>query len=331
MPTLVVESRRGDLLESIHRVSVAVTDTKGALVASAGDPHFRTFLRSAAKPFQCIPLVANGAMERFGFSQDDVALSCASHNSEAEQVQRVQSMLDRVGCAESDLACGPHRPLWRDLALPSEVKGMVEVPRTRVASNCSGKHTGMLAVARHAGWPTTGYHLHNHPVQEGCRREMLRWSGTAPGEMGSAVDGCGVECFSLPLDRMAVAFAALGISSDPAARVVRDAMMKRPELVAGRGRLCTAIMQSYSGQVLAKIGAEGVYGAALPARGLGVGIKVEDGHAWAACLALLAVLEQLGLEPSPRKKLAAYAEIPNRNTRGEVVGVMKVAGSLTFN
>jgi L-asparaginase II len=318
-------------VESVHRVSVAVTDTSGALVAQAGDPRFRTFLRSAAKPFQAIPLVTGGAMERFGITQDDLALACASHNSEPEQVERVRQLLDRIGCVESDLACGPHRPLWRDLALASEVQGMAEVPRTRLSSNCSGKHTGMLAVARHARWSTTGYHLADHPVQQACQREVLRWSGADPRELGTAVDGCGVVCFSLPLDQMARAFASLGTASDPVARTITTAMMARPDLVAGRGRLCTAVMRAYPGQVLAKIGAEGVYGAALPARGLGIGIKVEDGHSWAACLALIAVLEELGLEPSPRQKLASWAETPNRNTRGEVVGVMRVAGSLTFN
>jgi L-asparaginase II len=108
-------------------------------------------------------------------------------------------------------------------------------------------------------------------------------------------------------------------------------MMARPDLVAGRGRLCTAVMRAYPGEVLAKIGAEGVYGAALPKRGMGIAIKVEDGHAWAACLALISVLEALGLDPAPGRKLAPFAEIPGRNTRGEVVGVMRAAGSLTFN
>jgi L-asparaginase II len=331
MPTLVIESRRSELVESIHRVSVAVTDSNGLLVAQAGDPYFRTFLRSAAKPFQAMPLVEGGALEQFAFTQDDLALACASHNSEPDQVERVRKLLDRVGCVENDLACGPHRPLWRDLALPSEVRDLTEVPRTRLSSNCSGKHTGMLAVARHARWSITGYHLADHPVQQGCRREMLRWSGAESGELGSAVDGCGVVCFSLPLHRMARAFAAIAVSPEPAARMITGAMMARPDLVAGRGRLCTAVMRAYPGQVLAKIGAEGVYGAALPLRGLGIGIKVEDGHAWAACLALISVLEALGVQPPPGKKLAPYAEIPTRNTRGEVVGVMRVAGSLTFN
>jgi L-asparaginase II len=330
MSTLAVESRRGNILESLHRVSVAVVDTAGRLVAHAGNAAFLTCLRSASKPFQAIPLVADGAFGRFGLGSEDLALACASHNSEPRQVEGVRGFLERIGCSESDLACGPHRPLWRDLALPSEVRGFTEVPRVAVASNCSGKHTGMLAVARHAGWATAGYHLADHPVQGRCRDEVARWAAMAPGQLGTAVDGCGVICFWMPLERMGRAFAALGSASDEAARAVAAAMTAHPDLVAGRGRLCTALMRAYPGKVLAKVGAEGVYGVALPDRGLGVAIKVESGHAWGACLALLAVLEQLGLEPSPRIALAPYTEVPLRNTRGDVVGAMRAAGDLTF-
>jgi len=325
-----IESVRGSLVESIHRVSAAVVDAGGRLVARSGDPQFSSFLRSAAKPFQAMPLVADGVVERFSMTQEELALACSSHNSEPDQVARVQAFLDRVGCSESDLACGPHRPLWRDLALPSEVKGMAEVPRTRVASNCSGKHTGMLAFARHRGWETRGYHEASHPVQRRCLEEMARWSGMRTNDIGTAVDGCGVLCFAMPLDRMAVAFARLGGSDDKNVRTVTAAMMGHPELVAGRGRLCTALMQAYPGKILVKVGAEGIYGAALIEQGLGVGIKVEDGHAWAACLALLSILQQLGLKPDPVERLAPYAAMPIKNTRGEPVGLVRAAGDLTF-
>lgn len=312
-------------------MSVAVVDPGGRIVARSGKPELVTFLRSAAKPFQAIPLVADGAVERFNITSQQLALACASHNSEPEQVAIVSQWLQRIGCQESDLACGPHRPLWLDLAVPSEVKGLTDVPRTPVASNCSGKHTGMLALARHHGWPTAGYALANHPVQRRCLEEMIRWSGAAPGEVGVAVDGCGVLCFSMPLARMATAFVRLAVSDEPAARTVARAMMQHPELIAGRGRLCTAAMRTYMGDVIVKLGAEGVYGAAFPRRGIGVALKVEDGHYWSAVVAMVAVLQQLKLDPAPRDALAAYHEIPIRNTRGAVVGSLVATGALTFD
>jgi L-asparaginase II len=305
-------------------------EAAGRLIGHAGDPAFYTVLRSAAKPFQALPLLRDGAAARFAITPEELALVCASHNSEPDQVARVRALLDRIGCAETDLACGPHRPLWRDLALRDRIPTRIpDVPATPLASNCSGKHTGMLALARHHGWDVAGYHLAGHPVQQRCHAEIAEWAGLAPGTVGQAVDGCGVVCFGMPLRRMAGALARLATSRDAAARAVVHAMTNHPDLVAGQGRPCTAVMRAFPGAVLAKVGAEGVYGAALLEHGLGLAIKVEDGNGWAAVVALIAMLGTLGL--SAPDALSPYAEIPLRNTRGEAVGVIRPAGRLTLN
>jgi L-asparaginase II len=148
--------------------------------------------------------------------------------------------------------------------------------------------------------------------------------------MGDGVDGCGVLTFAIPLRSLAGAYARLGASKDPGPRRVTEAMMAHPHLVAGKGRPCTALMRAYPGRVLAKVGAEGVYGAALPEQGLGIGLKVEDGHTWASVVTLWAVLEQLGLAPPPRVKEPLFAEVPVRNTRGETVGALRASGKLAF-
>jgi L-asparaginase II len=323
---------------------VAVVDAGGRLVAQAGDPDFVTFFRSAAKPFQALPLVEDGAAERFDVTDPELALACASHNSEPAQVAPVRGFLARLGLAESDLACGPHRPLAVDLALEPSVgrsggqavaQGVRRSARppvrpTRLASNCSGKHTAMLALALHHGWPTRGYHEAGHPVQRRCKQVVAHWTELPGSVIGEAVDGCGVVTFAVPVKALALAYARLGVSDGPAARRVVGAMMANPHLVAGRGRPCTALMRAYPDRVLAKVGAEGVYGAALPEQGLGIGLKVEDGHPWAAVVALWAMLEQLGLDPPPRLTEPLFAEIPIRNTRGETTGSLRAAGKLAF-
>jgi L-asparaginase II len=330
--SLLIEARRGPARESLHRVSVAVMDGAGSCVAWSGDRRFPTFLRSAAKPFQAIPVVADGAAERFAMSDAELALTTASHNSELRQVQIVRGLLQRIGCEEPDLACGPHRPLALDLAVPpaGDPPPTDLAPASPIASNCSGKHTGMLALARTRGWPAAGYQRADHPVQRRCREEVVRWSGVQPSEMAEGVDGCGVVSFQIPLDRMAAAFARFGTTDDPAGAAVRRAMIAHPELVAGRNRLCTELMARYPGQVVAKVGADGVYGVALPRRGLGIGLKVEDGHGRATMAALIAVLDQLGLTPPPSETLPRFARFPILNTRGLDVGEMAPAGSLTF-
>ena len=310
-----VELRRGSVIESRHTVHVAVVDADGRLVAHAGDPHYVTFWRSAAKPFQAMPLVLDGAAERFGLTTEDLALICASHSSEAGQVAKVRELLQKIGCAERDLLCGPHRPLSEPVAKDYETRG---VRLTAVYSNCSGKHAGMLALAKHHGWPTEFYTRLEHPVQQRCLTEVSRQTEVPITSIGIGVDGCGVACFALPLECMAEAYARL---DGP----ILDAMLRHPELIAGEGRPCTDMMRAHPGRVITKVGAEGVYSALLVAEKLGVALKVEDGHSVASALAMAAVLAELGLRPQPDSLTAR----PTQNSRGETVGEMRVNGGLT--
>ena len=330
-----VEQLRGDLVEAVHDVHAAVLDARGRLVARAGDPDLVTFWRSAAKPIQALPLVEDGVADRFAFTSEELALVCASHSSEPGQVARVRELLGKIGCGERDLLCGPHPPLSEQVARDYATRG---VRLTAVYSNCSGKHAGMLALARHHGWPTEFYTRPDHPVQQRCLREVSRWTDVPVAAIRTATDGCGVVCFGIALRAMALAYARLAIADfglriadwkgggsirNPQSAIVQS-MMRHPDLIAGEGRPCTELMHAHPGRVVVKVGAEGVYCALLPRDGLGVAIKVADGHALASALALAAVLEQLGLRPRP----ASLTAWPLLNTRGEPVGELRVNGGL---
>ncbi len=331
MTGLEIHSTRGDVVESVHCVSVAVCDADGALHAAAGDPGRVTFMRSAAKPFQALPLVDDGVTDHYGITSEELALACASHSSEPQQVRLVSAWLERVGCTEDDLVCGPHRPLSRELAVRDSSQNDARAPApSRLTSNCSGKHTGMLALARHHGWETRGYHLLGHPVQDRVQLEVSRYLRLSDAQIRHGVDGCGVVSFAVPLRAMAAGFARLAAADGDAPRAIVDAMVSHPDLVGGRGRLCTELMRAYPGTVLAKVGAEGVYGAALLDRCLGIAMKVDDGNNWAAVVALVAVLGQLKLTPHPSHLIPQFAERPVLNTRGETVGVMRSAGQLSL-
>ncbi|MFZ5471317.1 MAG: asparaginase, partial [Myxococcota bacterium] len=269
-----IEAIRSEQVESVHRVSVAVVDESGRRVASAGQSDLCTFWRSAAKPFQALPMVQDGAAARFGFASRELALACASHSSEPMHREVCRGMLERLGLSESALACGPHPPLSPVVAAQLAKEG---ASPTSMWSNCSGKHAGMLALALHRGWPVAGYERQGHPLQERVLAEVSRWTGVPPKDIGLGVDGCTAVCFALPLAAMATAYARFGVSDEPAAAKLREAMWTHPELVAGTGRLCTDLMTAARGRVLAKVGAEGIYCAALPERRLGVALKVEDG------------------------------------------------------
>lgn len=334
MDGLRVEGTRGGITESVHRVSCAVVDAGGQVLAHAGDPGLRTFWRSAAKPFQALPAVEDGAADHFGFDSRHLALACASHSSEAAHVELAREMLGLVGCEEADLACGPHVPLSAEVAAKA-ARG--EVTLTPAWSNCSGKHSAMLARLQHHGWPVVGYERAGHPLQQRILATVARWAGVPEGAIGLGVDGCTTVCFALPLRNMAVAYARLVSSDDAAASRVCAAMLAHPWLLGGTGRACTDIMQQVPGRLLAKIGADGIYSAALVRSGIGIALKVEDGDLRVTPAALLGVLAEVtrrwepDLEgPLAAASLAGHARPEVVNTRGEQVGEVRVAGRLQF-
>jgi L-asparaginase II len=333
MSDLRIEATRGEMVESVHRVSVAVVDRTGRLVAEAGDPDLVTYWRSAAKPFQAMPLVSDGAADHFGLSPRELALCCASHSSEPEHLTVTDAILGKLGLTESALACGPHTPLSPAVAEDIARRGIKPTPRW---SNCSGKHAGMLALALHHGWPTEGYNTVDHPVQKRILDELPGWTGVDRDDVFCAVDGCNTVCFGLPLRGMARAYALLASSPDTGATRLRDAMTGNPDMVGGRGRPCTDLMAAFGTGLIAKIGAEGVYSAALVPHGLGISLKAEDGDMRSAPIALVAVLSILLQQLGDATGSAALAssthrqEAPIRNTRGLVTGVLRAQGGLRF-
>ncbi len=325
-----VACSRGTTVESSHRVHVAVVTAEGELVARVGDPRRITFFRSAAKPLQALPLVEDGVVEAFGLTDEELALSTGSHNSEPLHVETARSLLRKAGVEESFLGCGPHRPLREETAEDLIREGVV---LGAVHSNCSGKHAGMLALAEHHGWDLAGYLAPEHPVQERVVRELARWTGCPAEEFRKGIDGCGAPTWAVPLDRMAGAYARFtrAESSGGAARRIVEAMTVHPYFVAGTDRMCTAVMSTAGDRAFVKIGAEGVYCGGMRGRGLGVALKVEDG-AWRANeAAMMHVLEQLDVfREGDLTELAAFRSPPIRNSLGQITGYVTARFELQF-
>lgn len=326
MDEQVVEVWRGSLLESRHRVHAAVVDSDGRLRAWLGDPDLSTYFRSAAKPFQALPIVIDGAMDRLGITLEELAICCGSHSGEPRHVQIAGALLQKLGAEGEALACGPHPPFHaatrRDLAEAGLEPG-------RLHNNCSGKHAGMIALARAHGWDRDGYEREEHPVQQRLLSEICRWTGMPPEAIALGIDGCGVVCYGLPLRQMALAYARLGRAARLGEReptYVVGAMINYPEMIAGEGRLCTELMTRAHGRVFAKLGAEGLYCVGVPGAELGIAIKVEDGSRRAVGPAVLGVLRQLDLiSEDDLGALYRHAYPDVTNTRGEVVGQIRAS------
>lgn len=317
-------------MEARHTVHVAVADAHGRVVARAGNGNGLTYYRSAAKPFQALPLVEEGIVRRFGISLPELALCCASHEGEPEHVATARSILSKIGVDEALIRCGSQLPFGADASQELLMLGGQAMP---IHNNCSGKHAGMLALAVGMGWNPVDYHLPGHPVQDRMLREILRWTGLGETEVATGVDGCGVVCFAVPLFQIAKSFARFSVAAADnkgPAEIVR-AMTTHPFMVGGTGRACTQVIEAAAGKAFVKLGAEGTYIGGIPASGLGFAIKVEDGGRRAVEVALVKVLEELGvLTEAAVTAISHHGNPIVYNTRGEAVGEIRPAFHLEF-
>ncbi len=338
VPLLVV--RRGGRVESVHRGSVAVVSGDGRLLAALGDPSEEIFLRSSAKPVQLVPFLAAGGEKRFGLSTEEIALAAASHGGETFHTEAAARMLARGGFTPADLHCGAHPPMHEESARALAFRGETTGP---LHNNCSGKHAAMLLACRLFGEDAKTYWRPGHPLQRRILSTLSLLSGVPAVRIGLAVDGCSVPVFRIPLERLALLYARLvggklrGESARAGAargRIV-GAMTGAPQMVAGTGRFTTNLMRAYSGKLLAKEGAEGVYaigvsrdlaGARAVSGGstVGIAVKIEDGAERGRDAVTVEVLRQLGLASGARlAALRAFARRPVKNVCGDVVGDMK--------
>jgi L-asparaginase II len=319
--TCVVEVLRGDTVESVHRVHIAIVEAGKGLVASAGNPAHHSFVRSAIKMFQVLPFVEAGGVEQFGFTTAELALCTASHGGEPIHVAAAHSMLEKAKLTEDALACGAHPPMH---APSAEALRSAGLKPSRIHNNCSGKHAGMLAFTIQQGWVTSGYHRAAHPAQQRILSTVARWMQADAEDIEQAVDGCGLPTFALPLDAVAegcARFAAAVHDTKPAPSKIFSAMTAHPEMVAGTDRLDTDLIRTVQGRLFSKVGAEGFYAAAIPKRRMGLALKVEDGSGRASEPALLAALRLTDVvDHREFEALSRYALPVILNTRGETVG-----------
>jgi L-asparaginase II len=330
---VLVEATRGDAVESRHRGACVVADARGGVRFSCGDVARPVYGRSALKPLQALPLVESGAADRFGLGDREMALACASHHGEPVHVAAVAEWLRRLGLTADDLECGAHAPgdaaaaerLIRDGARPSPLH-----------NNCSGKHAGFLATARHLGEPTRGYIAPDHPVQRRVLAVLEAMTDLNLAYAPRGTDGCGIPVIGIPLVALARAMARLvdpeGVPSaraDAARRVLR-AMAAEPLMVDGTGGFPTVVMEQAGAKVQLKPGAEGVFCAALPGLGLGVALKIENGNGRAAEVAMGAMLTRLGiLGAAASAALAPLLRPRLRNVVGVEVGELRPTAALT--
>jgi len=327
---------RGDTVESVHRGHLIVINGEGKTIASVSDPSTVTFFRSASKAFQALPCITGGAADAFGFSDEEIALACASHSGEPRHVRIAQLMLERCGLTEAHLRCGTHLPFSE-----KEAERMMRAGEhpNQLHNNCSGKHAAMLALAKHLDADLATYEAFDHPVQKAILETVAEFAELPQGAIELAVDGCAVPNFAMPVSAMARSFINLIAPSkfdettQAACRRIVAAMVKFPELIGGSDRLDTMLMQAAEGRIISKVGADGVWlCGVLPCdkwpTGLGIALKIEDGDdRRARPVAAVELLRRLGVLSGG--DLADVSPLIINNRRGDAVGRTEAAESIS--
>ncbi len=317
---IIAEVTRGPIVESRHRGAYVVCDAKGKIVISAGDVNTPIYPRSAIKAFQCLPMIESGAADAFGLTDEEIALCCSSHSGEPEHVRVAKSILAKCQVDEVCYECGAHYPSSKEATYDLVRHG--EKPR-QIHNNCSGKHAGMLALAKQLGVNNKNYVKLDHPVQRAIAKTIEKLCEVDLSNAPVGVDGCSVPTWAMPLHNMALGFAKLCDENYmPYQRIISSAR-NHPFMIAGTGRFDTRVMEAVP-RLFMKFGAEGVFSGCIPHAGLGFAVKCDDGAARAVEVAMISVGLKLDVWTSQeREKLSSFHHETMKNWRKIEVGQLR--------
>lgn len=337
----LVELTRGEIVESIHLGTVVISDNVGNVLFSLGEPEFVTYLRSTAKPLQVLALLEHSDVEQYHFEDDEIAIMCASHSGTDEHVAVLKRLQKRIDINETDLQCGIHLPFDRVTA-NRIIRG--EAQPSNLQHNCSGKHSGMLALAKLLAEPIENYLIPDQPTQQLILRTCGEMFGVPADQFEMGIDGCSAPVFAVPMHNAARAYALLcqpeklTLQRARACHHVTHAMMTHPFLIAGPERFDTAVMEALPGKLIAKTGAEGYFGLGImpnavypgsPAMGIMVKISDGDLKERARPVVCMAVLRHLGLiTPQAEVSLKEFDTGSISNWRNIPVGEIRPSTEL---
>ncbi len=321
---ILVEVYRGEVLESFHRGVICIVDKNNEVVYSMGDVEQLCFPRSAMKFFQQIPLLNSGAVEHFGFTQQEIAIFCGSHNGEASHVETARGILKKIGLTEDDLECGPQMP-----TLKEDANYLIkhDLQPQKIMNNCSGKHAGFLAYCVYKNLPTKDYINPAHPLHQEILKVVSDFHHYPVEKIKTGIDGCSAPIFAFPVKNQAIAYKNLvhpeqfDETTQKACKTMVDAITTYPEMIAGKRRYCSDLMQEAEGKLIGKTGADGIYSIGLTEQQLGICIKVDDGKMGPQYNVAQAVIEQLGLLSAEQNtRLHHYVVNETRNFGGLLTG-----------
>ena len=328
MSEILLNYTRAGHVENIHRGDVAVVNCEGEVVKAIGNAYLPMFWRSAAKPFQALPFVKNGGLEKYNITEEELAILVSSHSGEPNHVALINGLLSKLGLNESDLECGVMRPL-NGKAFKALIKS--GEPITQVHNQCSGKHSQIMALSIMLGVPVKGYSQPQHEAEKLIFKHVAMASKVSEDKLEIGIDGCGVPVFYLPLYNMSLAYARLSTPSkgdwgeyETAATKIRDAMRHYPQVMSGTGRIDCVVSEVTKGRIVGKMGSDAVYSLAITDENLGITFKIEDGDFAVVTPMVIAILKYLDLLTKDEAGELDKTFPPIlKNHRGDVIGTIE--------
>lgn len=298
MSNAIVNVTRGNIVESKHNVSIVVANSSGEIIASAGDENLITYMRSAAKPLQALNVILSKAYEKYNFTDEQLAIMCASHYGEEMHRKVISEILEKIECTKNDLLCGSPLSISEDY-MKEQLLNHHKIDQLN--SDCSGKHSGFLSVCKTKGYPIETYNQPDHPMQKEVLQVISSMCDIKPENIFIGTDGCGVPVHGMPIKNMSIGYAKLATPDKLdenykfACNKIFDAMNAHPEMIAGTNGFCTELIKNTNGRLCGKLGAEGIYCIGIKDKDMGINVKVEDGNFRALYPAVMSTLIQLDL------------------------------------
>ena len=324
---------RGDNIEAVHYVFIAVVNSDGKLTHFWGDPNEAFMTRSSIKPFQLMPLILSGAADHYQFTQKELAIMASSHNGTDEHIEIVKSILKKAGNSAEMLKCGCILPLGMEAINAYPINNEHKDP---LRHDCSGKHAGFLALARFMGDDLDDYLNPDNKSQKMIRETIAEFCECNIVREDYGIDGCSAPNYPMSLVKMAEAYRKLAAGEAVNSKLqdatvkIKEAMLGYPELISGENRLDFELASLFPQNIISKIGMESIEGIGFVEPNIGIAIKIHDGHIRALGVVCVEVFKQLGLLKSAENlsTIEKYLEAKTYNDRnvesGRIVPVFNL-------
>jgi len=325
---ILVERYRGQVLESFHRGAICIVDKDNKVIFSVGDIHQVCYPRSALKLFQIIPLLESGAVEKFGFTLEEIAIMCGSHNGEADHLRVVNSILKKIGLDKNMLKCGAQYPTLTE-DRNALIKSDIHPDDTH--NNCSGKHAGFLAYCVFYGLDIDSYIQPHHPLQIAIKKITAEMHEHPEEQLDTAMDGCSAPIFSIPVYNQAVGYKNLTTPEKfspgrvKSCKTIIEAVTTYPFMIGGHKRYCTEMMKICGSRIFGKTGADGIYSIGFINEQIGCCIKIDDGLMGPQYSVAQEVIEKTNIfQKDQLSPLYHYIESPIINWNKFTTGIQKI-------